>query len=70
MIPQNTAKTAKEMRRQLEIEQEKIQKELATYYGWINQNQILFEVMLHKIGMKWKKSFSFSLFCCRVGGWF
>ena len=54
MIPQNTTKITKEMRMQLEIEQKQIEKELVTYYDWINQSHILFKIMLHKINMKWK----------------
>ena len=57
MIRQNADKITKEVIRQLEIEQRQFQKDLATYYGWVNQSQILLGVILHEIdkkGQSWK----------------
>jgi hypothetical protein len=42
------------MKKQLDIEQKQFQKELVTYYGWINQSRILLEIMLRTINIKWK----------------
>ena len=54
MIRQNADKITKEMIRQLEIEQRQFQKDLTTYFGWINQSQILLGVILHEIHKKWQ----------------
>ena len=54
LIRQNADKITKEMIRQLEIEQIQFQKDLATYYGWVNQSQILLEVILHEVNKKWQ----------------
>lgn len=54
LIRQNADKITKEMIRQLEIEQRQFQKDLATYYGWVNQSQILLGVILHEINKKWQ----------------
>jgi hypothetical protein len=55
LIPQNTTFISKEMIKQLEIEQELIQKKFEIYNGLICQSRILFKELLHNIIKKWKK---------------
>ena len=66
LIPQNTTKITMEMKRQLDIEQQQFQKELAIYYGWINQSRILLEILLYTVNMKrksYQKRSNFNKIC-------